>query len=89
MDTNIVQEVIYVLTAVFSYFMWQTYKDKDYLWFTLLGGAAATINVLDYLITSIFQLTLQIQLISILVFTIFWVGFIAIVIKILLTSLRK
>ncbi len=82
MNTDIVQGLVFLAITVVSYLVWKKYKNKDYMWFGLIGIAGALLNTWDYSIEKFFHISLEIKIVNTIISIIVWVIFILLVLKI-------
>jgi len=84
MDTQIIYGLIYLSATLWSFYFWKKYKDKGNLVLTWIGLFATIFSVFDYVLKNIFHSSLELKLISDIVFLIFAPVAVILIIKVLL-----
>jgi uncharacterized membrane protein YjjB (DUF3815 family) len=80
MNPSLSYAIIFSLGTVLCFVLWKKSRDRDYLWFSLLGIASATFNVIRFFVLDALNLQPYLSIASI----IFSVAVIGIVLAILL-----
>lgn len=89
MNLDFIHEIVYIITALISYYLWKRYHDKDCLRLTWIGAIAAVVYSIDYAITNIFQSPIELRLINDLVFIVFWPMVLFLILRIAFKSSKK
>ena len=89
MNLEIIQTLVFPLIGIVSYFAWKKYQSNDYFWIMWIGIVGFAIDILRYILNSIFILTPNLSVFMSAIFIAVWIVLIFFLLKIAIWGSRK